>query len=248
MKHNTEKSLVNELFRNEEEGLIHTSYAEEKAILECVKRGDVEALEATYLSLPKTVYGKMTSSNSLVKEMFYAGIASATLVTRYAIEGGLDEETAFSLSDIYIRKMEVSTDPSEIDSIMEDMGIDFTKRVSLAKKAAHPYSPQVQKVMDYIYHGRNKDLSLDNLSKIAKLSPKYLSTLFHKETGETISDFVSKVIIDEAKNLLTYSDYSLSEISSYLNFSTQSYFIKVFKKYAGITPREYRRMYKQSNW
>lgn len=46
----------------------------------------------------------MTSSNSKLKLLFYASIANTTLVTRYAIEGGLNEETAFSLSDVYIRK------------------------------------------------------------------------------------------------------------------------------------------------
>ena len=84
-------------------GYIHLMHRK-KAILECVSNGDIHALENTYYSLPTTVYGKMTSSNSKLKLLFYASIANTTLVTRYAIEGGLNEETAFSLSDVYIRK------------------------------------------------------------------------------------------------------------------------------------------------
>ena len=52
----------------------------------------------------------------------------------------------------------------------------------------------------------------------------------------------------KAKNLLEHSDYSLGEISTYLNFSSQSYFISIFKRYTGITPRQYRKMHRQISW
>ena len=95
MKSDIKFSLTHEMLENAENERIHTSYAQEKAILECVSNGDIHALENTYYSLPTTVYGKMTSSNSKLKLLFYASIANTTLVTRYAIEGGLNEETAF---------------------------------------------------------------------------------------------------------------------------------------------------------
>ena len=116
MKSDINFSLTHEMLENAENERIHTSYAQEKAILECVSNGDIHALENTYYSLPTTVYGKMTSSNSKLKLLFYASIANTTLVTRYAIEGGLNEETAFSLSDVYIRKMEQCTD---VDALMK---------------------------------------------------------------------------------------------------------------------------------
>lgn len=134
MKSDINFSLTHEMLENEENERIHTSYAQEKAILECVSNGDIHALENTYYSLPTTVYGKMTSSNSKLKLLFYASIANTTLVTRYAIEGGLNEETAFSLSDVYIRKMEQCTDVDALMKLNEQMAIEFTLRVAEAKK------------------------------------------------------------------------------------------------------------------
>ena len=64
MKSDINFSLTHEMLENAENERIHTSYAQEKAILECVSNGDIHALENTYYSLPTTVYGKMTSSNS----------------------------------------------------------------------------------------------------------------------------------------------------------------------------------------
>ena len=134
MKSDINFSLTHEILENAENERIHTSYAQEKAILECVSNGDIHALENTYYSLPTTVYGKMTSSNSKLKLLFYASIANTTLVTRYAIEGGLNEETAFSLSDVYIRKMEQCTDVDALMKLNEQMAIEFTLRVAEAKK------------------------------------------------------------------------------------------------------------------
>ncbi len=245
----TNSSLTNELFQNEEAGFYHTSYAQEKAILECVQKGDVLALEATYRSLPQTVYGNMTSYRSQLKQLFYAGIANTTLVTRYAIEGGLDEETAFSLSDIYIRKMELCNDITEMIQLSEEMALDFTTRVASTQQHMHAaYSSAITNTIETIYRSRREELSLSALADRVHLTPKYLSALFHKEVGETITSFIHKVVIEESKNLLTYSDYTLGEISTYLNFSSQSYFTIVFKKITGTTPGNYRRMHKQHTW
>jgi len=245
---NISASLANELLKNEEEGMFHTPYAQEKILLECVQRGDVEALEQTYRSMPEPVYGKMTSTGSLLKLFFYIGISNTTLVTRYAIEGGLDEETAFSLSDVYIRLMELCTTVEELNDLNEQMAKDFTARVKKAKEKATSYSLAVSRTIEHIYHGRNKDMKLENLASMVNLTPKYLSALFKKETGENLINFVQRVRINESMNLLKYSDYSLSDISNYLKFSSQSYFTMVFKKYAGMTPKDYREKNKKASW
>ena len=249
MKSDINFSLTHEMLENAENERIHTSYAQEKAILECVSNGDIHALENTYYSLPTTVYGKMTSSNSKLKLLFYASIANTTLVTRYAIEGGLNEETAFSLSDVYIRKMEQCTDVDALMKLNEQMAIEFTLRVAEAKKTPkNYYSPAISRVIDYIYHGKNKTLTLNQLASLVNLTPKYLSALFHKETGQTLTVFIHKVLIEKAKNFLAHSDYSLGEISTYLNFSSQSYFISIFKRCTGITPGQYRKLHRQISW
>ena len=64
------------------------------------------------------------------------------------------------------------------------------------------------------------------------------------EIGIAFSNYVSKTKAEEAANLLTFSEYTDSEISNLLGFSSQSYFIKIFKKYLGVTPKEYKKRYK----
>lgn len=72
------------------------------------------------------------------------------------------------------------------------------------------------------------------------MNPSYLSTLFKKEVGMSISEYVQSAKVNEAKNLLSYTSHSMSDISSLLNFYDQSHFIRVFKKYTGVTPKQFK--------
>ena len=145
--------------------------------------------------------------------------------------------------------MEQCTDVDALMKLNEQMAIEFTLRVAEAKKTPkNYYSPAISHVIDYIYHGKNKTLTLNQLASLVNLTPKYLSALFHKETEQTLTVFIHKVLIEKAQNLLAHSDYSLGEISTYLNFSSQSYFISIFKRYTGITPGQYRKMHRQISW
>lgn len=222
----------------------HTSYREELAVLRCVRDGDLERLESTYRAQPEIQYGRMSSNP--YRQTLYAVIANITLVTRYAIEGGLPEEVAFSLSDRYIQRIEQVRTTTDLLYINEEMAVDFTSRVSMIKEYnISQYAPPVRQCIHYIVHHIQEDLSLSVLAAHTGLTPKYLSALFRKETGETIHSYILAHRIREAKTMLRRDSPSLSEISHLLNFSSQSYFNTVFKKETGMTPREYRNLYSE---
>ncbi len=233
------RTFIHELFDNIEDYREHTPYSHELAVLNCVKEGNLAQLESTYKALPQTKYGNM--SDNPLRQLFYGCIANTTLITRYAIEGGLEEETAFTLSDVYIKQMENCKTLYELNILNEKMALDFTTRVAESKASnQHDYIKPISKCIDYIMRNKNNKITLDKLSDEVNLTPKYLSYLFRKETGQTISHFIEEKRINEAKNLLAFSQYSYSHISHSLSFSSQSYFISKFKKHVGITPKEYR--------
>ena len=243
----TESSFIHQTFENREDIWSHTSYREELAILNCVRQGQVTHLEETYKSLPPIKYGSM--SKSPLRQLFYGCIANTTLVTRAAIEGGLDEETALTLSDIYIKQMDLCKTTSQLNLLNENMALDFTTRVSKIKAWSHtPYSKPVSESIDLIFLNLHQKITLDYLADKVHLTPKYLSFLFHKETGTNITTFIMGKKMEEAKNLLLYSDFSFQNISNYLLFSSQSHFIATFRKYTTMTPSEFRKKYSQSSW
>lgn len=249
LKDSLNHSLIIDLFNNTEDYIMHTPYRDELALLNCIKDGDVAMLESTYRTLPDIKYGSMSNYSNPVRQLFYGCIANTTLATRYAIEGGLDEETAFTLSDIYIKRMENCNTLYELNLLNERMAMDFTEHVLEAKALKNPeYTQSIRKCIDYIFSNLHSKISLTNLAKEVNMTPKYLSYLFHEETGQTITSFIKEVKINKAKNLLIFSQFSFSDISQYLLFNSQSYFISIFKKQVGMTPKKYRDLYSRTNW
>jgi YesN/AraC family two-component response regulator len=154
----------------------------------------------------------------------------------------MEHETAYSLSDLYIQSCDRCTNENELSGLHRNMSMDYTKRMAELRKNK-VYSKQIVLCINYIYSHLHKKISVEELSKHTGLSPSYLSRLFRKETGESITEYIIKRKINAAKNMLKYSGYSLSEISATLAFSCQSYFTKIFKELEGVTPKKYRDMY-----
>ena len=151
----------------------------------------------------------------------------------------MDLSAAYSLSDFYIQKADKCQTAKEISDLHPVMCIDYAERMkNLHKKKI--CSKSVANCINYIYDHLHTRITVETLSKEAGLNPSYLSRLFKKETGTTISDYIQNKKIETAKNMLIYSDYTLSQISSTLAFPTQSYFTEIFHKKTGLTPSKYR--------
>ena len=164
---------------------------------------------------------------------------TATLVSRAAIRGGMREDEAFSLSDAFIQRAELLTSYSKIMNLQYNMILEFTEQVEKLRRGKHE-SKLALDVANYVRRRLSEPISVEKMAEEFFLSRPYLSAKFKQETGMTLTDFILNEKTEEAKRLLRYSDKSASAISAYLGFSSQSHFAKVFKKYAGCTPNEYR--------
>ena len=98
-----------------------------------------------------------------------------------------------------------------------------------------------------VQHFREK-IYLGHIAENLGISGSYLSRLFKKETGVSVSAYIRSQKIDMAKNLLRFSDYSMIEIANRLSFSSQSHFIQQFREVVGMTPKKYRDEYYMVQW
>lgn len=101
------------------------------------------------------------------------------------------------------------------------------------------YSSLVQTCMDYIDFHYNMELSLGSLAKLCSVSGGYLSALFKKEVGVTITNYINSTRIHQALILLNTTKLPISEIASRCGFSDANYFTRTFKKLQGQTPKQY---------
>ena len=120
------------------------------------------------------------------------------------------------------------------------MPIDFAKRVAQLK-LPDGISKEIYTCMQFISTHINEPINAADVVVFSGKSRAFLFKKFQQELAMTVGAYITHCRLQEAKLLLRYTDKSLNEISSYLCFSSQSHFQNVFKKYAGITPLEYRK-------
>ena len=219
---------------------VHNTFALEQTIMGIVRKGDTCALQEWLRSAP-AVRGGIVATDQLrqIKNTF---IISVTLASRAAIQGGLSVEEAFSLSDAYIQKCELMNSPIQITNLQYHMIRELTQRVERIRNGKQP-SKLVTDVANYIRSHLSEPITVERIAKELYLSRPYLSRKFIAETGESLTDHILKEKVNEAKRLLRYSDRSLTAIGNFLGFSSQGHFSRVFKRYTGLTPGEYRSKY-----
>jgi YesN/AraC family two-component response regulator len=226
------------IMQQRENSSYHNSFLAEKKIWHSVQLGDTEkVLYYKNLHSQEGIYGKLSKKDTL-RDSKNILISAIAIATRSAIEGGLYPEIAYNLSDSYIQYIEeLATIPS-VDKLMEQFLLDFTSRVKQANRSK--YTKVVLLCQEYIFNHLYEELTLELLANQLNINPSYLSNKFKAETGETLIGFIQRQKIEEAKHLIVYSDLSISQIYAVLNFYDQSYFIKVFKKMTGLTPKQFK--------
>lgn len=243
----TDSDWLSENFRQRELTESHNPMEDEFLFYEAVRKGDFEyvAKSCDEYSFLKVTETSILSESSL-RNVRYHFIITAALVTRFCVEGGMELEQAYGLSDYYIRKMDKMTAASDIVGLHRTMVFDYTQKMhELARPSG--VSKAVRQSIDYIFLNLHKRITLPELAENAGISEGHLSKLFRRELGVTVTDYICRKKLESAKDLLRYSDLSIIEIASYLAFASQSYFIKVFREHTGMTPKIYREKYFRQN-
>lgn len=218
----------------------HGSWLMEQKLLSLVESGNMNfRQEASHMVIGASPAD--LGSGDAIRHYKNLVIAFISSCTRAAIRGGVSPEIAYVISDKYIRGIEVCSTLSELVEYNDAMQEEFTRKVHETK--TDKFSPQIQKVCDYIQFHVEDDLNLSTISSAIGYSPAWLSSKFHKETGKTITQYISNQRMEWAKKLLISSDRPIQEIADCLQYKTPSHFGAVFRQYTGISPGAYRQIH-----
>lgn len=161
-----------------------------------------------------------------------------TLLRKAAERGAVHPVYLHEISTKFAKKIELITDVSD-NTLMRSMLRQYCLLVH--NYSVKGYSPILQKVINQINLNLTSDLGLKNLSEMFNISAGYLSMLFKKETGVTLTDYVNKKRTEHAIFLLNTTDLQIQTIASYCGIQDISYFTRIFKKFHGMTPNAYRK-------
>lgn len=138
----------------------------------------------------------------------------------------------------YIRDIKSCRDYGELRSWL----LDKTAVVCHGMKTTKETESEsvISKAKAYIDEYFMKDISLDDVSRVVDISPYYFSKLFKQEVGENFIEYLTKTRMRNARQLLKNPAYNIKEVCAMSGYSDPNYFSRIFKKYEGITPSEYR--------
>lgn len=242
---NIKKELNNALFAQHEAKFKHLGFKNEFNLYNAIISGNenevkrVREINAKAKANPKiSGHDGLLSHDPLRNQKYHFVILSA-LIARFCMESGLDRETSYSLCDIYIQKMDILNSPKEIEDLKTEMIYEYTALMK-ENNTKGVFSRQISKCIDYINDNIFQKINLETIADELAMNPSYLSKLFSKEVGLPISAYIKRQRLQIAANMLTYAEYSISDISGYLCFSSQSHFTKSFQEVYNMTPKKYR--------
>lgn len=231
------KELQKLLLNQQEEHTFHKSFDEEFQFYRDVATGNLAVLQGEMLATPTADMGWLSKDS--LRNAKYHLIITIAMITRFCVESGLDLEEAYTLSDVYIRKLDLAGTITQLNHIKKEVITEFTKTMHDLPKM-QIQSLHIIKSMEYIKSHISESLSVSDVANYTGTTPDHLGRLFQRELNMTISHYILTEKCETAKYLLTNSDQSTTAIALFLNFSSCSHFISRFKKIVGMTPGQYR--------
>lgn len=212
-----------------------TYLKKERKFLRYIRLGDRTRANHTLQSLLTDLYTKTVGDIETVKVRI---LELATLTSRAAVEGGANADRIMMLLKEFNKEIEgierVETFFYKIQRIVETFleGI-FT----LANKK---HLAIVKQARDFMMEHYAQPLTVTNVAQHLFISPSHLSRLFREELDCTINDYLTRVRVEQAVEIMKKPEFSVAQVSKAVGFQSQSYFTKVFRKYIGVTPLIYK--------
>jgi AraC-like DNA-binding protein len=216
----------------------HTPYALEERLVGAVIRGDEAGALNTLREIGRSGEKAVLAQDPL-RSAKNSIIGTIAFLARASIQAGLDPEQVFALSDIITRQTEELRSRKEALASEEKILLRF---IGLVKtRSGQGYSRPVRRTLNYIESRLDRRLYLADMAAAIRINPNYLSGLFKKETGKSLTEFITMRKIQESAYFVRHTDYSIADIAALYSFSGQSYFIRCFKTVTGRTPGALRR-------
>lgn len=226
----------------------HREPTEEYLFYQAITSGDMEAVrenceQERFLDTD----GVGTLSRNPITNLKYHFVITTAMITRLCKQKGMELEQAFRMSDFYIQKLDDISTVEGVRSLHDEMVLDYTEKMrKICQDDTN--SKHISVCKEYIYSHIKERITIEDLAEELGVSASYLSRLFRKETGDSVSAYIREKKIEMAKNLLQYSDYSVIDIANRLSFSSQSHFIQQFREIVGMTPKKFRDINYMVQW
>jgi len=216
-------------------------YSFENEMIAAVSKGQVHKADVLLSNLSTMLFEQRVADP--VRNAKNYCIIMNTLLRKAAEQGNVHPMYLDSISSAYASRIEQILALEDILPLMTEMFRAYCRLVR--KHSTQTHTPLVQQALIYIESNLNGDLSLRTLAQKLNISGSYLSTIFKKETGQTLTDLIAHRRVERAKELLRTTRLQIQTVAQHCGIMDVHYFSKIFKKISGMTPKEYRESLKR---
>lgn len=216
--------------------LLENIYNSEDELLDAVSKGNTD--KALSLVEAVNILNFTPRSSDTLKNIQSLAITLNTLLRRTAYKAGVHPFYIDNVSTNFARMINLASSATEITDSFPYMVKSYCRLV--LKYNLSSYSPTVKHIIVTIDASLDSDLSLKRFADELFLNTSYLSTLFKKETGQTLTDYVNKSRISAAQKLLKSTAIPTQEIATMCGIPDIHYFTRLFRRETGMTPKQWR--------
>lgn len=215
---------------------IEMRYALENKIMQAITQGQTQKAELLFNQLCEHDQKKRTQAG--IQEYKNECIVMNTLFRKAAESSDVHPLHIDNLSTKFAEKIEQASSVAALIKLQSEL---IHKYCILVKNhSLQGYSILIRQVLTRIDSDLTADLGLSTQAQLLNINPSYLSTLFKKEVGATLTDYVNSKRIEHAIFLLNTTTMQIQNIAKHCGILDVNYFTKTFKKHVGKTPKEYR--------
>lgn len=217
---------------------VYHRYHTENRLLKLIEKGEVESIIQAYDEMQE----ESSSLTDLFRSPVYQSPISIlrALARKAAEQSGLSIITIDQITQKSVQRLSGTDDIEKQGQYCYEMLIELTTAVRNHLINTSGYSSAIVKVVEYLSLNYTQNINMDILCQISDYSSSHLAKIFKHETGQTITQYIANLRCRQAAEMLRETNLPVQEISSYVGYTDNNYFVKVFKKVMGNTPSEYR--------
>lgn len=215
---------------------VEERYENENQFILAVSQGN--SLKAEQFLVPYAFMNYEKRTNEALRNAKNYTIIMNTLLRKAAELGSVHPYHIDIISSRFAKKIELATSAKDVEHLQHEMVHKYCLLVK--NHSMKGYSQLIRKILTMVDTSLTADLTLNSLATELNVNSSYLSTLFKKETGSTLTEYVNRKRIEHAILLLNSTNMQIQTIAQHCGISDVNYFTKVFKKQIGKTPKEYR--------
>jgi YesN/AraC family two-component response regulator len=217
--------------------IIEEHYQNENAMLQAISKGDTRrALQCLSRFIGSS--GE-NSTEDRVRNLKNGCIILNSLARKAAENGHVHPAYIHTMSGDFVRHIETISNASELTRLS---GLMVRHYCTLVQQfSLHRFSPLIRNIINTVDFNLQEPLSLNFLAKKFNVNPSNLSTQFRQEKGMTLTGYINTRRMEHAASLLWGSGNYIQEVAEQCGFLDINYFSRLFKRYYGLSPREFRK-------